>query len=112
MVGRSSDDKMRMQTCTSSQLDLRQILYEIKMNGEINYFRDLFRNEEIREIVNHVSRRNKCDKSILFNMLRGYVLNEYEYDKSEYCGERFLNEIKKVLGRKGREIIKKVITIE
>jgi hypothetical protein len=85
-----------------NQLKLSEILYEIKINGSINFLKDLFRDPEIKEIVAHTSRRSKCKRSVLCDILEQYVISEYVFDESGYCEERFLNSVRKVLGAKGR----------
>jgi hypothetical protein len=105
IVERSSDDMKKYISVsnTSSQLSLRDILYEIKINGDINFIKDLCKNEEVRDVITKVSQRSRCDKSILINILKEYVLNEYMFDTSDYCEDRFVNNIKKYLGRRVRE---------
>jgi hypothetical protein len=85
-------------------MELQKVLWEIKVNGDVNFLKDIFHDEQVKEIIAHTSRRSKCKRSVLADMLEEYVFSEYVFDTSDYCTERFLNSVRKVLGRKGRSV--------
>ena len=82
---------------------LQQILYEIKVTGDLNYLKDLVRDNEVKSIINNVCKRNKCKSDIVRELLKEYTVRYYRMN-SEFVEERYLNSIKKYLGRKARQI--------
>lgn len=88
----------------TGEKSLKEILYLITENGELHYLKELVKNEQVKQIIKNVSNRNKCKSNSVIQYLNDCVVRYYQHDESEYVEERFLNLIKKYLGRKAREI--------
>ena len=84
-------------------MELYEILYEI-YNGNFDLLSDLINNPDVHKIILNAHKRHKCKVKILENLVKDYM-REYEYHASEYVVERFLNDIKKYLGRKVRGLV-------
>ena len=82
---------------------LQQILYQIKVNGDWNYLRNLMRDEQVKSVVSSVCKRNKCKSDVARELLKDYTVRYYRMDE-EFVEERYLNSIKKYLGRKVRNL--------
>jgi hypothetical protein len=85
-------------------MKLQEILYQIKVMSDVNYLKDLYKDEFVRDIITHVNKHSKCKRSLLIDLLEQYVLEFYVYEESEYISERFLNDIRKYLGRRGQQM--------
>jgi hypothetical protein len=55
-------------------MQLSQILYEIKVNGDLNFLRDLMRDEQIKNTISGVCKRHKCKANIVRELLKDYTV--------------------------------------
>jgi hypothetical protein len=83
-------------------MDLKDILYEITQ-GDTTYLKNLVKHPLIHEVVVAASKRHKCKQDMLKSWVCDYTLRYYKFDQSEYCEERFINQMTKFLGRKARQ---------
>jgi hypothetical protein len=84
-------------------MKLQEVLYEIKVNGETLYLKDLINNLEVHDVILNAHRRHKCKNKILEDLVRDYTLQYYQYSE-DFTIERYLNGLKKFLGRKARMV--------
>jgi hypothetical protein len=84
-------------------MQLSQILYEIKVNGDLNFLRDLMRDEQIKNTISGVCKRHKCKANIVRELLKDYTVRCYRYDEN-FIEERYLNNARKYLGRRVRQL--------
>jgi CHAT domain-containing protein len=97
---------MKHKQTNEHQLSLDELLYLIKEQGEIPYSQQLLKNEQVKEVIKRTTSRIKSEnKEDLYQkahvIIQDIVIREYRYD-SEYTEERFLNIIKKSLGKRLR----------
>jgi hypothetical protein len=82
------------------ELQLQEILYHLNTEGDINYLKNLVRNELIQEVVNNASKRHKCKKKILEDLVCDYTLWYFKFEGNvDLIEVRYLESIKKYLGR-------------
>lgn len=84
-------------------MKLHEILYEIKVNGDLNFLRDLMRDEQIKNAISGVCKRHKCKADVARELLRDYTVRCYRYDDN-FTEERYLNNVRKYLGRRVRQL--------
>lgn len=84
-------------------MQLSQILYEIKVNGNLNCLRDLMRDEQIKNVLSGVCKRHKCKADVARELLVDYTVRCYRYDE-KFTEERYLNNVRKFLGRRVRQL--------
>jgi len=82
---------------------LEELLYEIKIKGNIYFIPKLLKNREIEQIVFGICRRFKVRKMVVDKLLQNYIIESYIYSKI-FTIERFKNDVIKYLGRKVCEI--------
>jgi hypothetical protein len=85
-------------------MQLSEILYHLNVEGDVNYLNDLVKNQLVKEVIIAASKRHKCKQDVLQSWLCDYTIRYYKWDDSEYCEERYLNLIRKYLGRKARSV--------
>lgn len=81
---------------------LIKVLYEIKVNGDLGFLKDLMRDEQVKSVISGVCKRHKCKVDEVKELLRDYTLKNYRFDE-DFTEERYLNGLRKYLGRKIRE---------
>ena len=84
-------------------MQLSQILYEIKVNGDFNFLRDLMRDDQIKNVISGVCKRHKCKSDVTRDLLIDYTVRCYRYDKT-LTEVRYLNNARKYLGRRVRQL--------
>ncbi|NLE05094.1 MAG: diiron oxygenase, partial [Crenarchaeota archaeon] len=52
---------------------LSEILYEIKVTGDLNYLKDLMRDEQIKSIISGVCKRHRCKADVARELLKDYT---------------------------------------
>jgi uncharacterized protein (UPF0216 family) len=61
----------------------------------------LIKDEQVKEVIKAIGKRSKCKRKVLEEMLQEWTMRSYRFDmESEYVEERYLNLIRKYLGRK------------
>jgi hypothetical protein len=91
------------------QLKLQEILYHLNVEGDMNFLKDLVRNQSVQNVIIAASKRHKCKQDVLKSWLCDWVIRYYKFDDGEYCEERFLEMARKYLGRKARKNNRSVI---
>jgi RNA polymerase sigma factor (sigma-70 family) len=91
-------------------MDLKEILYKIKVEGNKDYLVDFLDNELIVKMTNDILRGYKYDKKDVKDSIRletiAYVVDEYKYN-DDFDLLLFMDEIKKTVYKKVRRYIYK-----
>lgn len=89
-------------------MTLKELLYKIKIEGDISYLHELLKNEQVKGIITSIVKKYKYNskdvKNIVESFIQDFTLKYYEY-MDDYTEERYINFIRKYLGRKVREVI-------
>jgi hypothetical protein len=59
----------------------------------------LIQDEQVKEVIKAIGKRSKCKRKVLEEMLQEWTMRSYRFDEV-YTEERYINLIKKYLGRK------------
>jgi hypothetical protein len=86
-------------------MELSSLLERIKVDGDLQHLKQLVKDNKVQHVIENVCKRNHCKRNVIEDLLKDYTIRYYKYD-DEYTEERFINSIKKYLGRKGREQLK------
>jgi hypothetical protein len=89
-------------------MQLSEILYHLNVEGDVNYLKDLVKNQLVKDVITAASKRHKCKQGVLRSWLCDYTIRYYKWDDGEYCEERYVQAIRKFLGRKARSINGKI----
>lgn len=84
-------------------MKLTEILYHIKINGDWNYLRDLMKDEQVKTLIVGVCKRHRCKADVARELLKDYTVRCYRYDE-EFTEERYINNARKYLGRRVRQL--------
>lgn len=91
-----------------NKLNLKEILKLIKIENKTEYLQDLIKNNKIKSIIGGIVRKynyNLTDiKQITENLVMEYTIRYYEYTE-DYTEEKYINFIRKYLGRKVKSMI-------
>jgi RNA polymerase sigma factor (sigma-70 family) len=89
-------------------MDLKDILYKIKVDGNKDYLVDFLDNELIIKMTNDILRGYKYDKTDVKDSIKletiAYVVDEYKYN-DDFDLLLFMDEIKKTVYKKVRRYI-------
>lgn len=91
------------------QLELKEILYKIKVDGDLSYLNNLIKFDKVQNLIRNIIKKyhfnNKHIKFLCETMIKEITIKNFNYQDSDYIEEQYLHYLKKSLGRKVRREI-------
>lgn len=81
-----------------SKMSLKEVLYDIKVNGNAPRVKDLVKTEEVRSLIRQLVTRYGADHKEVFRIwLNHFTIVRYKYEE-DFTEERYLHYARKHIG--------------